>query len=645
MGKFKYLFFLLLGFLFFICPQKVKAADLLTQEVVINEIFYNPIGVDAGLEWIELYNPSAEPKLLIGYDLYAAGTYYTFGDFTLSPGSFVVVHINTIGTNTATDLYQGTSDNMGNTSGAIALFESARSNLTIIDFMKYGDSASTNTWQSAAVGAHIWTAGDYVPASQEGYSQGRFPNGIDRDSSADWANLSKPTPGAANIIIPSLPPAEPVLKTPNSQETIIGKNIIEFSWEESVSPNVYYNFTLSLNDDFSNPVVLESGLENPGIEVKLIAPVWGTYHWQVEAENENGKSPPAESAFILQAPVYSNAIIINEILPHPQNGTDYEFIELFNNGGEDVDVSGWYLDDIEGGSTPYEIPAGTKPILPGEYLVFYKTQTKLSLNDDGDSARLLFPDMQVASSRSYDEYAPLGLAWARMFNGAWAWTTTVTPGDPNIFTSEIIENAGGTDEEDIKIPINDEPIEIKTGDVANYRDYLITVSGEITRTSGNTFYIDDGSGEAKVYIQEKTGIDKPEMHTGDIFEIIGIVNLYRNTWRILPQKQDDVKLIEAIKKTNTVASKTTATKKKTSSQTVSANTQARAPTTSAIKSVKAAETENTSTDTENSKTSFWIQLAKMFVGLAIILLIIFVLKMRSIKKEKPIGADFGDDLT
>jgi len=35
----------------------------------------------------------------------------------------------------------------------------------------------------------------------------------------------------------------------------------------------------------------------------------------------------------------------------------------------------------------------------------------------------------------------------------------------------------------------------------------------------------------------------------------------------------------------------------------------------------------------------------MMVGLAIILLIIFVLKMRSIKKEKPLGADFGDDLT
>jgi len=605
MGKLKYLFFVLLGALFFICPQKAEAAE--PPKVVINEVYSHP-DTDQ-IEWIELFNTNRQSLSLSGY---------TIEDGTAKPINLDSYQIPTGG---YLVLYQGTDLSFGlNDPGDLIKL---KNNGIETDRVAYGN----------------WPDGDLsdnAPAPPKGQSIARIPNGHDSDNdAADFIVQTKSTPGAGI-------PQAVTLENPELVD-----NFVDLAWSKVEEDDfLKYEIYLSENkNELGDRLDVINGQEENFYEIKDLIPGL-TYYFVIRNYNIAGIYNDSNQASIFLPKIYPKTIIINEILPHPQNGSDYEFIELYNSGVEEVDISGWYLDDVDGGSTPYEIPLGTKPISPGGYLFFYKTQTKISLNDDGDSARLLFPDMQAASSCwPYDEYAPVGVAWARTASGGWAWTTTLTPGDPNIFTSEIIEAAGGDDEE-IKIPINDEPVEIKTGDIENYRDYLVTVSGEITRTSGNTFYLDDGSGEIKVYIQEKTDIDKPPMHQGDVFEITGIVNIYRNTWRLLPQKQDDIKLIQAkdIEKSSTTAKTSTAKKSSSSSKSTSSNSNARAPT--AIKQVKAAENQNDTpgVPTEQS-SSFWINFLKMLVGLAIILLIIFVLKMRSIKKDKPLGADFGDDLT
>ena len=45
---------------------------------------------------------------------------------------------------------------------------------------------------------------------------------------------------------------------------------------------------------------------------------------------------------------YSNAIVINELLPNPSGSDDQEWIELFNKSNEDVDLSSWILRDESG---------------------------------------------------------------------------------------------------------------------------------------------------------------------------------------------------------------------------------------------------------------------------------------------------------
>jgi len=652
MGKFKYLLVILLGVLFLVCPQIVRAEDLPTQEIVINELMWMGSSKSASDEWIELYNMTSQRIDLSGWKisyLDSTGTEKFLPSISakfIKPNDYFLISHYSKGESSILNIKPDlvlSGLTLSNTNLQIKLYDSFDQLIDVAgDGHKplNGNYIKDQKWQSMerneipGVGT---TASSWYPATT---SLNLLPGLLDQATPERSFNQA---PAIAKINSPL-----------DGTNIIEGSNII-FLWE-AIDPDgdsLSTQILLDCNGGFkSSPLLNEENIIDSSFtlttqEVKEGLGECLSYYWMLNVSDGDLNMSSDAVSFTISKPVYSKEIIINEILPHPQNGSDYEFIELYNSGTEEVDISDWYLDDAEdGGSFP--IPVDTT-IKPGEYIAFYKNtiepKTHISLNDEGDSARLLFPNKQVAFPRfydepcSYDKYAPVGLALARTAGGTWAWTTQPTAGGLNIITSPIIEDAGG-DEEEIKIPINDEPIEIQTGDIANYRDYLVTVSGEITRTSGNTFYVDDGSGEIKVYIQEKTGIDKPEMHTGDIFEIVGIVNLYRNTWRLLPQKQDDIKLIEAIKKTNISASKTTTSKKTTSSQTVSANTKARAPT--SVKQVQAAEDTSRETSTASS---FWINFVKMMIGLAIILLIIFVLKLRAIKKEKPIGADFGDDLT
>ncbi len=73
-------------------------------------------------------------------------------------------------------------------------------------------------------------------------------------------------------------------------------------------------------------------------------------------------------------------IYINQFLPNPSNEDD-EWIELFNPNSEEVNISGYTLDDEPtGGSKPFIIPSG-KTISANNPLRFAKSETGLALNN------------------------------------------------------------------------------------------------------------------------------------------------------------------------------------------------------------------------------------------------------------------------
>ena len=162
--------------------------------IVINEVLYNPVGSDTGNEFIELYNAGGTSVDITGWQVGSDSQYYTLPAFSLSPAAFVVIHWNASGANNANDLYTGSLTNLSNTAGSVFIFNSSTKNSsTIVDFLEYG--AGGQTWESTAVSAGIWTAGNFVGNVSEGHSIERRPKGYDTNSPADFIDQNNPTPG------------------------------------------------------------------------------------------------------------------------------------------------------------------------------------------------------------------------------------------------------------------------------------------------------------------------------------------------------------------------------------------------------------------------------------------------------------------
>lgn len=83
---------------------------------------------------------------------------------------------------------------------------------------------------------------------------------------------------------------------------------------------------------------------------------------------------------------------------------------------------------------------------------------------------------------------------------------------------------------------------------------LVKLVGTVTRSSGSTFYIDDGSGEVKIVVQKSTGILKPKTSKGAGVIVTGIVSQTSTGYRVLPRFQTDLQVGAAPSKSATSTS-------------------------------------------------------------------------------------------
>lgn len=124
-------------------------------------------------------------------------------------------------------------------------------------------------------------------------------------------------------------------------------------------------------------------------------------------------------------------------------------------------------------------------------------------------------------------------------------------GDSVKLTGEVSANSGETrlklaQASDLIITGNGaapQPHRLETSEVGEETEgWLVTIQGEVTETNGDTFYVDDGSGEVKVYIKSSTKIDKPQMKKGMAITVTGVVSETSSGYRVLPRWQEDVRL-------------------------------------------------------------------------------------------------------
>ena len=187
--------------------------------LVVNEVLLDPMGQDAGNEWVELYNTSTANISISGMLLkdQAGVVLATLPNYVVPGHGYVVVHLGPTVTDIAdgnpADKYanyftnQAAGNYLPNSAGGVYLQKSS----AILDAVFWGTGAPpSGSGYTAAVNAGQWPSGAYVNISfaggnplQEGDSIGRDTFSTDTNTAADFfegggKNAANATPGGRN---------------------------------------------------------------------------------------------------------------------------------------------------------------------------------------------------------------------------------------------------------------------------------------------------------------------------------------------------------------------------------------------------------------------------------------------------------------
>ncbi len=192
--------------------------------------------------------------------------------------------------------------------------------------------------------------------------------------------------------------------------------------------------------------------------------------------------------------------IISELIPNPE-GSDStsEWIELYNPLTEEITLSGLYLDDADGGSTPYELSGSMGA---ESFLLISIEDSRISLNNSGDSVRLLGVNGEILSQIDYTDSVE-GSSYAKIGN-EWVWSTNPTPEAENITVEESSSDSSESETSfangDLSESVNiSEVFPNPEGSDQESEWIEITNRSSVDVNLGN-WVIDDGTSGSKPYI-------------------------------------------------------------------------------------------------------------------------------------------------
>ena len=178
-----------IGLVVLACPWTARAG------VVINEVLPDPVGADAGFEWVEIVNTDAAAVDLTGWEIEAGtasyGSKFVFPAWILQPGERVLVgEASVVGADLVATLGLG---NAGASCDALRLVDATG---LVIDTVVYGP-VNTDGWldDTGAV------ATSFPSAPSSGSSIARLPDGVDtQQCGVDFQEQATPTPDATNDV-------------------------------------------------------------------------------------------------------------------------------------------------------------------------------------------------------------------------------------------------------------------------------------------------------------------------------------------------------------------------------------------------------------------------------------------------------------
>ena len=126
---------------------------------------------------------------------------------------------------------------------------------------------------------------------------------------------------------------------------------------------------------------------------------------------------------------YPDNIKITEFMPCPKKG-DKEWVEIYNDNDENVELTDWKIDDKDGGSSPQFFSTTIKK---HKYAVIELSSYKLN-NSGDDEVRILNPDGEEVDKTSYKGCVT---EYSYSLDGEeFKLTSKTTPGEDNEFDEE-----------------------------------------------------------------------------------------------------------------------------------------------------------------------------------------------------------------
>ena len=439
------------------------------EDILISEFLPNPVGSD-DIEWIELYNSGEELINLSGFALQDNTTrVFTLEEYSLEPDQYLVIYKNV------------SKISLNNSNGdAVKLYNPDGELLEIVEYDR----------------------------ALEGRSYAR--------SNDFWQWTKQPTPGGANILLANQAPIAKI--SIESDELIVNKKI-SFSAAESYDPE---------EDDLDYQWNFGDNSTDDGKTTKHVFSSVGSYIIKLLVTDKEGAQAEASVSIYINAEVNEEEtvevidikpidfnkenLIISEFMSNPVGSDDMEWIEIYNSSDKEIDLTGWRLDDQEGGSKPYIFPANSN-IVSSEFLVISREESKLSLNNSGDAVRLLTPLEDLWQEVVY-ETIPEGQSQAWDFvNHEWFINQTPSPGAINLYieVQSIVYSLAEANE----LAKGDEPI-------------VQGVALHNSDSKNRSLYLADWDGQSILYDQTieiySYYKDWPEIKQGDLLEIKGEVS-------------------------------------------------------------------------------------------------------------------------
>lgn len=359
--------------------------------VLLTEVLYAPVAEsnENQYEWLELYNRSDEAIPLDGWRIEDNTSSDAIPNYLLQSGAYLVVAAVRASFLAANPGYLGPlvaiegsiGNGLSNTGDRVRLIAPDG---FVADALSYGADKSVFDPPIATV--------------PRGFSLARVPSTQDSDSAADWLAQETPSPGGPGAQATKTP-SPTITATPTSSAT---------------SP---YTGTPSLT-----PTATPTSSATPHYT--------GTPTATGTAQASPTPSPTGTATTYLPL-----VVRLNEILPAPSAidwnkdgavNSDDEWLELHNRTDQPVDLTGWQLDDIAGGgSKPFILPAGSV-LQPHGFLVVFHGQSRISMNNDGDTVRLLTPEGKETDVFTYTSSRP-DRSFSRTADDPAAWTADYPP--------------------------------------------------------------------------------------------------------------------------------------------------------------------------------------------------------------------------